>query len=97
MYFAYGEMTALCLATLRTAGRPLNTVELLDALVRAKSIVWRRTEEGNDTRRSIKRNGNSNQTSVILRVGTVGTAHDTKLLFRRGKGDVRTYGEGAHR
>ena len=82
MYFAYGEMTALCLAALRTAGRPLTTVELLDALVRAKSIVWRRTEDRNDTRRSIK-NAMAIQAKrgVVVRVGTVGTAHDDLALW----------------
>lgn len=75
-------MTALCLAALRTAGRPLTTVELLGALVRAKSIAWRRTEDRNDTRRSIK-NAMAIQAKrgVVVRVGTVGNAHDDLALW----------------
>ena len=76
-YFAHGELTTLCLATLRTEGRALTTVTLLDALVRAKNISWRSTEDRNETRRSVK---NAMRVQAKqgggVRVGTVGDAYD---------------------
>lgn len=81
-YFAYGEMTGLCLSALRTAGRPLTTVELLDALVLAKDIVWRCTEDRNKTRKGIKNAmGVQARRGLVVRFGTVGDAHDDLALW----------------
>jgi hypothetical protein len=81
-YFAQGELTALCLATLRTEGRALTTVTLLDALVRAKNINWRSTEDRNETRRSVKNAMRAQaKQGVVVRVGTVCDAHDALALW----------------
>lgn len=72
MYFAYGEMTALCLAALRTAGRLLTTVELLNGLVCAKRAYGGvpRTEttrdEASKTQWAFKPNGASSCVWVLL-------------------------------
>lgn len=81
-YFAYGELLSLCFDALRIQRRPMTTVELLIAIAGAKQVRWRCIEDRNAIRRSIK-NAMRNQVKrgLVIRVGTIGEAHDDLALW----------------
>ena len=81
-YFAQGELVGLCLDALRTQRRPITTVGLLELVTHAKGVRWRSLDDINTVRRGIK---NAMRMQVkrgrVIRVGTVGDAHDDQALW----------------
>lgn len=81
--FAHGQLSGLCLAALRTNGRPMSTCEVLNYVVREAGICFTHPRERNEVRRGIK-----NQLrvyarrGVVLRVGRVGPRHDDEALWQ---------------
>jgi hypothetical protein len=76
-YFKHGELLGLCFDALRTHGRPLSTVDILDYAVRRAEIVWRADDDRYEVRRSIKNAlGVQAKKGLVAKVGQIGRVSD---------------------